>query len=145
LNVRRPDENLEFTELDCWVFAAIEDFIANLNRFGQVVSANTFRSFISSAVEYFSNGNQSAFCKSIGINSWAVKGWLRNNEKPSLPQLLTICYGIKALPSEIFLKSWNEVFTHQALRHMDFTRFDRHIIMSKLERRVNNEGHQIYS
>jgi len=28
---------------------------------------------------------------------------------------------------------------------MDFTRFNRHIIMSKLERRVNNERHQIYS
>ena len=28
---------------------------------------------------------------------------------------------------------------------LDFTRFNRHIIMSKLERRVNNEGHQIYS
>ena len=28
---------------------------------------------------------------------------------------------------------------------IDFTRFTRHIIMSQLERRVKNEGHQIYS
>jgi hypothetical protein len=39
--------------------------------------------------------------------------------------LLTICYGIKALPSEIFLKSWNEVFTHQALRHIPEKVVDR--------------------
>lgn len=125
LNVRRPDENLEFTEFDYWVFAAIEDLIANLNRFGQVVSANTFRSFIKSAVEYFSKGNQSDFCKSIGLNSWAVKGWLRNNEKPSLPQLLTICYCINVLPSEMFLKPLSEVFTHQALRHLPEKIVDR--------------------
>jgi len=31
------------------------------------------------------------------------------------------------------------------IQYMDFTRFNRHIIMSKLERRVNNERHQIYS
>ena len=28
---------------------------------------------------------------------------------------------------------------------MDFTRFDRHIIMSQLERRKLNEGYQIHS
>jgi hypothetical protein len=29
--------------------------------------------------------------------------------------------------------------------YLDFTRFNRHIIMSELERRVKNAGHQIYS
>ena len=28
---------------------------------------------------------------------------------------------------------------------LDFTRFNRHIIMSKLERRIKNEGYQVYS
>lgn len=125
LNVRKPGEDFEFTEFDYWVFTALEDLIANLNRFGQVVAANTFVTFIKCAVEHFSKGNQSAFCKSIGLNSWAVKGWLRNNEKPSLPQLLAICYGMDTLPSEIFLKPWDEVFTHQALRRIPEKIVDR--------------------
>lgn len=125
LNVRKQDENFEFTELDYWIFTAIEELIVNLNRFGQVISADAFRLFINSAVNHFSKGNQSVFCKSIGLNSWAVKGWLRNNEKPSLPQLLTICYGINVLPSEMLLKPLSEVFTHQALRHIPEKVVDR--------------------
>ena len=125
LNLRKRSQCLEFSEFDYWVFAALENLIVHLNRFGQVVAANTFAILIKSAVEHFSKGNQSAFCKSIGLNSWAVKGWLRNNEKPSLPQLLTICYGIDTLPSEIFLKPWDEVFTHQALRRIPEKIVDR--------------------
>jgi hypothetical protein len=116
LHVRKPGKNHDFSEFDYWVFAAMEDLIGNLNRYGQDVSTSTFANFINSAIGHFSNGNQSAFCKSIGLNSWAVKGWLRNNEKPSLPQFLTICYGIDASPSDLVTKPGIEAFTHQILR-----------------------------
>lgn len=124
LNVR-VGENVEFSEFDYWVFAAAEDLIEHLDKLGQLASSDNFIMFLKKAIRHYSEGNRSKFCKSIGLNSCAMTGWLTKNEKPSLPQFLTICYGIDTLPSEMFLVPWNKVFIHQALRRIPEKIVDR--------------------
>lgn len=125
LNVRKLDEHVDFSEFYYWVFAAAEDLIEHLDKLGQLASSDNFIMLLEKAIWHYSDGNRSKFCKSIGLNSWAMKGWLTKNEKPSLPQFLTICYGVDTLPSEMFLKLWNEVFIHQALRRIPEKIVDR--------------------
>lgn len=118
LNIRKLGETVQLSEFDYWVLAVIEDLIGNLDQLGQIASAEYFVAFLIKAINHYAGGNRAKFCKVIGLNSWAMKGWLTKNEKPSLPQLLTICYGIDVLPSKLFLNPWDEVFTGHTLRHI---------------------------
>lgn len=104
LNVRVANEEVEFTEFDYWIFNALEDLVSNLSTLRQVASANKFSDFIRVVVKDYLKTNGASFCKQIGLNSWAIKGWLNKGEKPSLPQLLSVCYGMDILPSSIFLQ-----------------------------------------
>lgn len=104
LNVRVANEELEFTEFDYWIFNALEDLVSNLSALDRIASANVFSDFIRVMIKDYLKINGASFCKQIGLNSWAIKGWLNKGEKPSLPQLLSVCYGMDILPSEIFLK-----------------------------------------
>lgn len=105
LNFRNSDVGFEYSEFDYWIFTAIEDLITHLTELSHVATVEQLSAFIGTTIKHFSDGNRASFCKSIGLNSWAVKGWLAKNEKPSLPQLLSICYGIDILPSRIFLET----------------------------------------
>lgn len=103
LNVRCINEDIQFSELDYWVFCAIEDLVLNLPTLNQKASADSLRIFIRKVIKDKLKTNTTNFCKQIGLNGWALKGWLNNGEKPSLPQLLAVCYGMNILPSSIFI------------------------------------------
>lgn len=108
LNVRVAEEDVEFTGFDCWIFNALEDLVSNISALDQVASANSFSDFIRRVIKDCLKTNGASFCKQIGLNSWAIKGWLNKGEKPSLPQLLSVCYGMDILPSWIFLQGTSQ-------------------------------------
>lgn len=102
LNVRVETEDVEFSEFDYWIFLGLEDLITNLPAL-ELASSSALTLFIKEAVQHLKT-NASNLCKQMGLSSWALKGWLNKGEKPSLPQLLSVCYGMDVLPNEIFLK-----------------------------------------
>lgn len=65
--------------------------------------------FVREQVMLHAGGNRAAFCRAIGINEFGVSGWLNKGERPSITQFLTICYGTKTLPVDIFNASGQPV------------------------------------
>lgn len=88
---------------DLWLAAAIEDLISNLHSLGSTATLDKLRIFLAEMIAQHTGGNRAEFCRQIGLNRWALKGWLSQCERPSLPQLLSVCYGLDVMPSRIFL------------------------------------------
>ncbi|NOS97059.1 MAG: hypothetical protein HOP25_01120 [Methylotenera sp.] len=98
-------------EYDYWVSAALEDLIANLAELDGVANTERLSAFIIKAVNHFSDGNRAKFCMSLRLKSWAINGWLTYQKKPSLPQFLSICYGLNIMPSKVFLENTELLFS----------------------------------
>lgn len=64
-----------------------------------------FQAFLREQVAVHTGGNRAEFCRALGINEFGVSGWLNKGERPSITQFLTVCYGTKTLPVEIFQAS----------------------------------------
>lgn len=125
LNVRVEEDLIECTEFDYWVFYAIEDLTNCLPGLDQRASKDIFMGFINEVMR-FHKISSASFCKQIGLNSWALKGWLNKGEKPSLPQLLSVCYGLNILPSSIFLEEMAQFKTSKlSLRKLPDKILDR--------------------
>ena len=60
-----------------------------------------FRRFVLGAVDRLAGGNRAAFCRKIGLPGRALNGWLTKGEKPSMAQLLLLCYRLNVLPADI--------------------------------------------
>ena len=103
LNLRAEEDLIEYTEFDYWVFSAIEDLMSSLPDIDKRASKDIVMRYIKEAINQY-EVSITSFCKQIGLNSWALKGWFNKGEKPSLPQLLSVCYGLNILPSSLFLE-----------------------------------------
>jgi len=53
------------------------------------------------AVDRLAGGNRAAFCRRIGLPGRALNGWITKGEKPSMVQLLLLCYRLNVLPADI--------------------------------------------
>ncbi|QDC44773.1 hypothetical protein [Methylophilus medardicus] len=126
LNVRADDEMVEYSEFDYWVFYAIEDLICHLNEWDNVATVDALTKFLRQAISHYANGIGTTFCKQIGLSSWAIKGWLNKGEKPSLPQLLSVCYGLDMFLSDVFLNETQAYeFSGRVLRKLPEKMLDR--------------------
>ncbi len=90
LNLRAEEDLIEYTEFDYWVFSAIEDLMSSLPDIDKRASKDIVMRYIKEAINQY-EVSITSFCKQIGLNSWALKGWFNKGEKPSLPQLLSVC------------------------------------------------------
>jgi AraC-like DNA-binding protein len=61
------------------------------------------------AIDLLAGGNRAAFSRSLGLSPWAMKGWLCNGERPTLPQLLSVCQGLGIMPGQLFLSDPNDL------------------------------------
>lgn len=89
-------------KLERWSSRAIADLVEHLQSSAESVSRQRVIAFVNAAVNHQTNGNRAALCKRIGLPRWILTKWLSGKAKPSLPQFLSVCYGLGAMPSEIF-------------------------------------------
>lgn len=106
---RRPlggsRETLEFSEIRRWIANAVEDMMLHQARSGFAPTQERFLDFLKDQVAVHTVGNRAAFCRAVGLNEFAISGWLNKGEHPSITQFMTVCYGTKTMPSEIFCRS----------------------------------------
>lgn len=88
------------TALDWWAVDAIGDML--ILPAGVEPSGERFRAVLRERISLTTDGNRAQFCREMGLQEWALKGWLTKNERPSPAQFLAICYGLGCLPSKLF-------------------------------------------
>ena len=97
--VRAPQEISGFQR---WVVEAVGGMVERQSKDGFSPSLHRFRQFLIEQVEAHTDGNRAAFCRALGLNEFAISGWLNKGERPSITQFLTICYGTRTMPWEVF-------------------------------------------
>lgn len=102
LGVSRPPQ--DGADFQMWIAGAIENMVTHQSTSEFVPTLDRFLDFLKSQVTAHTDGNRAAFCRALGLNEFAISGWLNKGERPSITQFLTVCYGTKTMPSEIFYK-----------------------------------------
>lgn len=85
-----------------WVAEAVSDMVARQSAGELTISLERFKEFVHGSVAAQTGGNRAAFCRSLGFNDYAVNGWLNKNQRPSITQFLTLCYGLGTMPTDVF-------------------------------------------
>ena len=97
--IRAPQD---FSDFQRWIVDALGGMIERQSTDGFTPSVGAFRKFLVDQVEMHTAGNRAAFCRALGLNEFAISGWLNKGERPSITQFLTICYGTKTMPWKVF-------------------------------------------
>lgn len=97
--VRAPQEISGFQR---WIAEAVGGMVERQSAEGLSPSLRRFRQFLIEQVKAHTDGNRAAFCRALGLNEFAISGWLNKGERPSITQFLTICYGTRTMPVEVF-------------------------------------------
>ena len=110
---RRPllAETLEDTSVGAFDFTDYEAWCANslvslIERRAELISSGslaTFRKNIAEIVTRLSPGNKKRLCESVGLQPYALNGWLNKDERPSVSVLLRFGYGISVEIAALFL------------------------------------------
>lgn len=103
------EQDRSTSRLDRWVSKAISDIVQHLTALDGAATASRFAAFMKMAVVHFSDGNRSEFCECIGMQPWALTRWLSGGERPTLPQFLSVCYGLGVMPSKLFLSEPEDI------------------------------------
>lgn len=91
------------SEFEQWCSTALVDLVSRLDLLRSAGSLAHLRSNVDAIVDRFTMGNRKRLCEDIGLQIYALNGWLNKNERPSLSVLLRFCYGIGLMPASIFL------------------------------------------
>lgn len=97
--IRTPKELSGFQS---WIADALAGMVERQAIDGFAPLLKTFRAFLTCQVQAHTDGNRAAFCRALGLNEFATSGWLNKGERPSITHFLTICYGTKTMPWEVF-------------------------------------------
>lgn len=105
----------------------VSDLAQHLPDIDGLATIERFADFVKRAVVTLAGGNRAKFCELMGLPRWAVTGWLSHGEKPTLPQFISICYGINLMPSELFLGEPEQVLSSikNSIRPVPKKLFDR--------------------
>jgi hypothetical protein len=104
IHLRSPDAESEPSggnQFETWVANALGSMLAQHDNPGFAPSAEHFRSAVQSMVESVAGGNRAAFCRSVGFNRYALKGWLSKGERPSITQFLALSYAVQTKPADL--------------------------------------------
>lgn len=94
---------ISVTGIDVWVAESLADLVAGLPYLDGIANRERFIGFLQTAIMKQAGGNRTAFCKQLGLLPWTVKNWLTRGERPSLPQIMAISYGLGVRVSDMFL------------------------------------------
>jgi len=114
IHLRPPDAGAESSvgsQFEIWVANALGNMLAQHDNPAFAPSAEHFRSAVQSMVDSVAGGNRAAFCRSVGFNRYALKGWLTKGERPSITQFLALSYAAQMQPADLVSI---EVSVHEA-------------------------------
>lgn len=93
----------EASEFDLWCSAALVDLVEKLPALHGSGSVGNFCANLGAIVDRFAQGNRKRLCESIGLQIYALNGWVNKGERPSLAVLLRLCCGVGLMPARMFL------------------------------------------
>lgn len=96
----RPPEVIPRFQL--WVAEAVGGMVMRQTEPGFTPSIDRFSDFVREQVQALAAGNRAAFCRAVGFNDRALNGWLNKGERPAVTQFLSLCYGVKVMPADVF-------------------------------------------
>ncbi len=96
-------EEPEASAFDKWCSVALVDLVSRLELLQTDGSLLNLQSNVVAIVDKFTMGNRKRLCEDIGLQIYALNGWLNKNERPSLSVLLRLCHGIGLMPANIFM------------------------------------------
>jgi rRNA maturation protein Nop10 len=96
-------EEPEASEFEKWCSLALGDLVSRLGVLQSAGSLVHLRSNVDAIVDRFTLGNRKRLCEEIGLQIYALNGWVNKDERPSLSVLLRLCHGIGLMPACIFL------------------------------------------
>lgn len=96
-------EEPEASEFEKWCSLALLHLVSRLEVLQTTGSLLHLRSNIDAIVDRFTLGNRKRLCEEIGLQIYALNGWINKDERPSLAVLLRFCHGIGLMPASIFL------------------------------------------
>lgn len=102
--------------LDIWMSESIENLVRHLPRLDGQMTAKRFDTFLRKKIDTLAGGNRAEFCRLLGLPRWTMTGWLADGERPTLPQLQAICYGLDLALHELFLPESEAQIAQKDLR-----------------------------
>lgn len=90
-------------DFDAWCALALVDLVQGLAELRSRGSLHHLRTNVESVIERFAQGNRKRMCEALGLQIYALNGWINKGERPSLAVLLRLCHGIGLQPARIFL------------------------------------------
>ncbi len=96
-------EETEVTGFAIWCAQALADLVSRLPVLQTDGCMQAFRSNVELICSVLAHGGRKRFCREIGLQPFALNGWLNKGERPSMSVLLRLCYGIKVMPAAMFM------------------------------------------
>lgn len=99
-------EQAEFStpnQFDLWCANTLMDLVVRRAELGAQGSMVAFRRNVADIVHRLSPGNKKRLCESVGLQAYALNGWLNKDEKPSMSVLLRFCFGVSTEVADMFL------------------------------------------
>jgi len=91
------------TEFDLWCANGLMTLLGRRAELGAHGSVVAFRRNVADIVHRLSPGNKKKLCESVGLQPYALNGWLNKDEKPSMSVLLRFCFGISIGVADMFV------------------------------------------
>lgn len=96
-------EEPDASDFEKWCSLALVDLVSRLGDLQKAGNLVHLRSNVDAIVGRFTSGNRKRLCEEIGLQIYALNGWINKDERPSLAVLLRFCHGIGLMPASIFL------------------------------------------
>lgn len=97
------DSAPDCTEFELWCSRSLDDLLTRRSVIEERASLVAFRINIAEIVNKLSPGNKKWLCESVGLQAYALNGWLNKHERPSLSVLLKFCFGISVSVAGMFI------------------------------------------
>lgn len=106
--LKKDERDEDISENDCsdfelWCSRTVTDMVARRDQLGFEGSLESFRANLVQIVHKLSPGNRKRLCESVGLQAYALNGWINKDERPSLSVLLKLCFGVGLNVADIFL------------------------------------------
>ena len=96
-------EETEFTPSEIWSTKTLNNLIERRLELQAEGSLLIFQQNVSGIIAKLSPGNRKGLCESVGLQAYALNGWLNKDERPSMSVLLQFCYGVSVDVAAMFL------------------------------------------
>lgn len=96
-------EEPDASDFEKWCSLALVDLVSRLGVLQSAGSLVHLHCNVDAIVGRFTLGNRKRLCEQIGLQIYALNGWINKDERPSLAVLLRFCHGIGLMPACIFL------------------------------------------